>query len=87
MFLFINAAVFYLAPGRWARIHQLFDWQFTIFPWMRAWQNQWETQFDPMPSFIVGSCMGLVFLAVPLYFLITRKGAFEKAAASRTAAI
>ncbi|MGO9085391.1 MAG: hypothetical protein ACLQBK_09210 [Candidatus Sulfotelmatobacter sp.] len=87
VFLFINTAVFYLAPGRWARIHQLFDWQFTIFPWMRAWQNQnqWQTQFDPIPSFIVGSCMGLACLAVPLYFLITRKRAFEKAAASRTA--
>jgi hypothetical protein len=86
VFLFINSAVFYLAPGRQARIHALFDWQFTIFPWMRHWQDQWEAQF--MPSFVVGACTGLVFLAVPLYFLITRKRAFEEAAAaSRTAAI
>jgi hypothetical protein len=85
-FLFINGAVFYLAPGARARIHELFDWQFTMFPWMRVWQNQWQTQFDPMPSFIAGSCMGLAFLVIPLYFLISRKQRFERAAAARRSA-
>jgi len=81
-FAFINAAVFYLAPGARVRMQQLLDSQFTLFPWMRAWQSQWQTQFNPMPSLIVGALFGLALLAVPLYFLITRKQAFEKAASA-----
>jgi len=33
------------------------------------------------PLLILGACGGLIGLMVPLYFLITRKQAFEKAAA------
>ena len=36
---------------------------------------------------IMGACIGLAALLVPLYFLITRKSAFEKAAAARRLAV
>jgi hypothetical protein len=78
-FALLNAAVFYLAPGSRARLQALMDYQFALFPWMRTWLRQWEVQFNPMPSLYVGACMGLILVAVPLYFLITRKQAFEKA--------
>jgi hypothetical protein len=79
-FALVNAAVFYLAPGTNVRLQTLMESQFAIFPWMRAWQSQWEAQFNPTPALFAGACLGLALLGIPLYFLITRKKAFERAA-------
>ena len=81
LFFLVNAGIFYLAPGGHGRIRALLEAQSTMFPWMQLWQNQLELQFDRTPALLVGGVMGLISLAVPLYFLITRKQAFEAAAA------
>jgi hypothetical protein len=82
-FALVNAAVFYLAPGGRARIRALLDAQQSLMPWMQFYQNRPEFQFDPMPFVYIGGMMGLTLIAVPLYFLITRKEAFEAAARAR----
>lgn len=83
VFLLVNAGIFYLAPGSHGRMRALLDLQSTMFPWMRLWQSRPELQFDMMPALFLGGTVGIVFLAVPIYFLITRKRAFESAAAMR----
>ena len=77
----VNAAVFYFAPGGHSRALALMENQRSMFPWMRPFVNQPELHFDPTPLLVVGAIAGLVFCTVPLYFLITRKVAFEQAAA------
>jgi hypothetical protein len=81
-FTFVNSAVFYFTPGGHARMLGLLENQQSMFPWMRAFQGQTEFQFDFTPFLVVGAILGLVMITVPLYFLITRKMAFEKAAAA-----
>lgn len=76
----VNAAVFYLAPGGHARMLALMERQQSMFPWMRMFPNQPEFQFDPTPFMYMGAVCGLIGAAIPLYFLITRKVAYEKAA-------
>jgi hypothetical protein len=79
-FGFVNATVFYLAPGGHARMLALIEKQQSMLPWMQPWQSQMWQQMDLTPLLIVGACFGLAFLLVPLYFLITRRQAFETAA-------
>jgi cell division protein FtsX len=55
--------------------------QQSMFPWMRMFPNQPEFQFDPTPFMYMGAVCGIIGVAIPLYFLITRKVAYEKAAA------
>ena len=73
----VNAAVFYLAPGGHARMLALIEKQQSMFPWVQPGQNQFLQQVDLTPLLIIGACVGLAVLAVPLYFLITRRQAFE----------
>lgn len=82
-FFLINTAVFYLAPGGRSRMRALLDAQSTMFPWMRYIQGRPELQFDATPALLAGGVTGLVCIAIPLYFLMTRKQAFEAAAAIR----
>jgi hypothetical protein len=77
----LNGAVFYLAPGGHARMLALMESQQSMFPWMRLIQDQPAFHFDPTPFIAMGAVSGLIGITVPLYFLITRKVAFEKAAA------
>jgi hypothetical protein len=77
VFGFANTAVFYLAPGSHARLAALMESERSIFPWMRQLQDQAQYQIDLTPSLILGSLVGLVLIAVQVYFLITRKRAFE----------
>jgi len=77
----VNTAVFYLAPGGRARGLVLMESQQSMFPWMRPFQNQPQFLFDPTPMFVIGAVAGVLGAAIPIYFLITRKLAFEKAAA------
>jgi hypothetical protein len=77
-FGFLNSAVFYFAPGGHARALALMDSQRTMFPWMGQVQGQSGFPLDPAPFLVVGAVGGLVMITVPLYFLVTRKLAFEK---------
>lgn len=79
-FGFVNATVFYFAPGGHARMLALIAKQQSMFPWMQPWQNQMWQQIDLTPLLIVGACSGLAVLLLPMYFLITRKQAFERVA-------
>jgi hypothetical protein len=78
----LNTAVFYFAPGGHGRALALMDSQLSMFPWMRLLQSQPQFAFDLRPSLMIGAVAGVFFAAIPLYFLITRKLAFEKAAAA-----
>jgi len=84
-FFFVNMAVFYLAPGGRSRMLDLMQRSLPSFPWSATlrWQNQINPEFTSMLSkgFVMGACLGLVGILVPLYFLVTRKEAFERAAA------
>jgi len=86
-FFLVNMAVFYLAPGGRSRMLELMQKSLPSFPWSATfrWQNQINPEFTSMLSkgFVMGACMGLVGLLVPLYFLVTRKEAYERAAAGR----
>jgi|SRR5580658_4479823 hypothetical protein len=82
-FAFANSAVFYFAPGGHARMLALIEWQQSMFPWTRAFQSQAEFKLDLTPFLSLGAVLGLILIMVPLYFLITRKLAFENAAAGR----
>ena len=79
-FAFVNSAIFYYAPGARGRLRALLDADQTIFPWMRLWPSKPESQIDIVPILLLGGALGLILLAVPLYFLVTRKQAFEEAA-------
>ena len=82
VFMFVNSAVFYAAPGSRDRLHALMESQRALIPGMGNWPGA-TPPFDMTPFLYVGACMGLCFLFVPLYFLVTRKGAFEAAVAAR----
>ena len=86
-FMFASTATFYLAPGGSSRVQDVLRRSEAMFPWIQPWQNQQSFLFDARPFMVVGACIGLAALLVPLYFLITRKGAFEKAAAARRLAV
>ena len=81
LFGFVNSAIFYFAPGGHARMLALIESQQTMFPWMRLFLTHPEFQFDPTRFMVIGYAGGVIGIMVPLYFLITRKVAFEKAAA------
>lgn len=82
VFGFVNSAVFYFAPGGSGRLRTLVEMQSSLFPWMQPWPGRQFAQFDPMPLMIVGTVVGLVAILAPLYFLVTRKEAFQNAAAT-----
>jgi len=79
-FTFVNSAIFFLAPGSGARMQSLIEWQEKMFPWGQLWQSQAALISDLRPMFVVDGCFGLALADVPVYFLFTRKQAFERAA-------
>jgi hypothetical protein len=81
VFLSVNAVVFYLAPGGHGRMLSFMESERSMFPWMHMLPSQPEFHFDSTPFLVMGAVGGLIGTAIPLYFLITRKFAFEKAAA------
>ena len=78
IFGLLNVVVFYLAPGRNARIAKLMDAAQSMFPWMRSAQSN-PFQADMMPFLLVGAIGGIAFYLVLLYFLIAAKPAFDRA--------
>jgi hypothetical protein len=81
-FGFVNGAVYYLAPGANSRILDLIRKSQELFQWMQPFPNQQLLVLDFKPLLTIGACIGMAVVLVPLYFLITRKAAFEKAAAA-----
>ncbi len=81
-FALVNLTVFYLAPGVRSRMLTLLHRSESMFPWIQTQLSQdWiATQFLQTPLLIIMGCLGLFAGLVPLYFLITRKEAFERAA-------
>ena len=84
VFLLINSAVFYLAPGGVGRMKSLIETQSTMFPWMRLTQTQLTLQPDMAPAMIFGGVTGLLIVIAQIYFLVSRKEAFEAAARARS---
>jgi hypothetical protein len=76
----VNAAIFDLAPGGDARMLALMESERSMFPWMRMLPSQPQFHFQSTPFLVMGAICGLIGTAIPLYFLITRKFAFDKAA-------
>jgi len=81
-FVFINMAVFYLAPGAHSRMVDLMQRSQALFPWGEVGQQESSLPFDPTVLMPLWAGIGLITLLIPLYFLVTRKKAFEKAALS-----
>jgi hypothetical protein len=79
-FAFVNSGIFYFSPGGRVRMLALSEAQQAMFPWMRSWQSQPAFQFDLTPFLVIGACSGMAVIVVTLYFLITRKEAYENAA-------
>jgi hypothetical protein len=80
IFLLANVAAFYLAPGGRARMLDFLQKAQAANPLMQAWPNQKPYPFDVTIFFWIGVVAGLIVILLPLYFLITRKQAFEEAA-------
>jgi hypothetical protein len=83
-FLFVNMAVFHLAPGGRPRMLDLIQKTRSSFQWMQTqpWQSQPTLPYNAAPFLVIGVCFGLAGILVPLYFLVTRKQAYERAAAA-----
>lgn len=76
----LNMAVFYCAPGATARVQALFESEKAMFPWMQMVPSTSQFQVSATPFIVIGVVGGLIGALVPIYFLVTRKQAFEKAA-------
>jgi hypothetical protein len=80
IFGLLNTAIFYLAPGRSARITRLLDAEQSIFPWLRSAQTDSPFMGDITPVLVIGAIFGIAVCVVFLYFLIAAKPAFDRAA-------
>jgi hypothetical protein len=80
IFSLLNVGVFYLAPGRSARIARFLEIEQSMFPWMRSTQTDSPFTANVMPLVIIGVIGGLAFSLVVLYFLAAAKPAFDRAA-------
>jgi hypothetical protein len=80
IFALLNTAVFFLAPGRSARIAKLLDAEQSMFPWVRSAQTDSPFMGDITPFLLIGAIGGIAVCLVFLYFLAAAKPAFDKAA-------
>lgn len=83
IFGLLNIAVFYLAPGRSARIARFLEIEQSMFPWMRSAQVNSLFAADVLPFVIIGLIGGLAYCLVVLYFLAAAKPAFDRVARER----
>ncbi len=83
-FLLVNLGVFYIAPGARSRMADLMHRSQSQFAWPKVGQQP-SLPFDATALLPLWAGIGLISILVPLYFLVTRKKAFEEAALSRTA--
>jgi len=82
-FALLNSAVFFLAPGRADRIHDLMERQQNMFPWLAPFRNAYQPAIDYAPLIVVGACGGFALTVFIMYLLVTRRQAFELAARAR----
>ena len=80
----VNTAVFNFAPGGHERALALMENQVSMFPWTRPFESQPQLLLDPGRLIAFGAVTGVIAATIPLYFLITRKLAYEKAAEVRS---
>jgi hypothetical protein len=80
IFALLNTAIFYLAPGRSARIARFMDAEQSIFPWLRSAQTDSPFMGDITPFLLIGAIGGIAVCLVFLYFLAAAKPVFDKAA-------
>jgi hypothetical protein len=85
-FAFVNAAVFYLAPGARVRVASLLAVSQSMFPAMPA-SSQVNLPFDTTSFLVICGAIGLVVVLVPMYILISQKQAFSKAEIERQTAL
>jgi len=79
-FAFLNSAIFFVAPGRSARLTRFLALQQSMFPWMPSSDANSPFHIDIMPFLMFGAVCGLILCCVPLYFLVTAKAAFDGSA-------
>jgi hypothetical protein len=74
----LNALVFYFAPGASGRFSALMDRQQALFPWLQPLPSQ---SWQPIPAgmLIFAGVIGVIVTAIPIYFLMIHKKAFEEA--------
>jgi hypothetical protein len=77
-FTLFSSMAFYLAPGRQARLGALIAVERTAFSWMRTAQEQSQFQVNADPLLLMWVVTAVIFLLIPIYFLITRKAAFHR---------
>lgn len=78
-FSLLNIAVFYLGPGHQARVAAFIDTQTSMMRWMGPAGAYSQEQFHPASFLIVGFVSGAIAIAAQMYFLFTRKAAFQSA--------
>jgi hypothetical protein len=76
-FGFINMIAFYFTPGGHARFLALTESQNSMFPWLKGIPNPPRYYLDATPFLTILAVFGMVVIAVPIYFLVTRRAAFE----------
>ncbi len=84
-FVFVNMAVFYLVPGGRSRMLDMLQKSQASMPWIQGKPDLYwgPAQFmNNTPFLVLMAVSGLLWILVPLYFLVTRKEAFEKAGAA-----
>ena len=85
-FFLLNSIIAFLAPGSRARLHEILQRSREMYPWMRFPSGQqFDFPFDMTPFLWIGLLVGVTASLLQLYFLITRKEAFELAAAAARA--
>lgn len=79
---FLANSMTFLLPGGSARKMEMLHKFYESYPWMKLpTGEQFDFPFDITPFLWIGFIVGVATLAVQLFFLITRKEAFERAAA------
>jgi len=78
-FSLLNIAVFYLGPGNKARMAAFIDIQASMMQYMQPAGAYSQAQFHPAFFMIMGFAFGAIAIAVQMYFLFTRKAAFQSA--------
>lgn len=76
-FGFINIVAFYITPGARGRFQALMGSQNSMFPWLKAIPNQPHFPFEAQPFLTLVALFGMAVIALPIYFLVTRRAAFE----------
>ena len=61
---------------------RLLEVQQSLFPWLRPMQGAYPYPFDIRPFMMIGAVSGLIFVLVPLCFLVINRQAFARPVAA-----